>query len=99
MPRTTHTEFTLRFTEPDGKTVTEQTDQVRQAPRVPAPGDTLSVYYTMSDPSDVTDTREGWPGQADAEMGGYFIGIAVVGWTIVFVVQRRWRRRQLAGTR
>src|SRR5258707_10128777 len=46
-----HEEFTLRFTGPHGRPVTEQTEQVRQAPPAPGPGDHVEIYYAASDPA------------------------------------------------
>ena len=68
LARTEHTEFTLQFMD-QGSLVTEQTDQIRQVPRVPAVGDRIQVYYVPGDPRNVTDARYGRPGSYDFEMG------------------------------
>jgi hypothetical protein len=86
-----HTEFTLRFTDQDHQVVTVDTEQVKETPPV-AQWDRIQVYVP-TDPSDVTDVRFGPPGSYDYEMGAAFLGIAVVGWTVIALIAVRKKRR------
>lgn len=86
-----HIEFTLRFTDQDHQVVTVQTDQVKETPPV-AQGDRIQVYVPAN-PSDVTDVRYGPPGSYDYEMGAAFLGIAVIGWTVIVIIGVRKKRR------
>jgi hypothetical protein len=91
MAHSQHTEFTLRFTDQDHQVVTVDTDQVKETPPV-AQGDHIQVYVP-ADPSDVTDVRYGPPGSYDYEMGAAFLGMAVVGWTVIVIMRVRKKRR------
>ena len=91
LAHTQHTEFTLRFTDQDHQVVTVDTDQVKETPPV-AQGDHIQVYVP-ADPSDVADVRYGPPGSYDYEMGAVFLGIAVVGWTVIVIMRIRKKRR------
>lgn len=86
-----HIEFTLRFTDQDHQVVTVETDQVKETPPVAA-GDRIQVYVP-ADPSDVTDVRFGPPGSYDYEMGGVFLGVAVIGWSVIVIIGVRKKRR------
>jgi hypothetical protein len=93
-----HHKFTLEFTDQYGEQWTEETEDVRQTPVVPKPGNRIDIYYASNNPANLEDVRFGFPGQYDffmsATAGGLMIAVPIIAGVVRMIRKRLSVRRQ-----
>jgi hypothetical protein len=93
-----HHRFTLEFTDQHGEKWTEDTEDVRQAPVVPKPGDHIDIYYASNNPANLEDVRFGFPGRHEffmsAAFGGVVIAVPIIAGVVGTIRKRLSVRRQ-----
>lgn len=92
-----HAEFSLTFTDRQGRRLTEQTEEVQQGPFSPAPGDQIQIYYASDNPANVSDAGYGRPGTEGFQVASVFGGLLALALAVAAVLRiRRWRRIRAA---